>query len=68
MSSRVLSITLFQESKWLPLLAIEASRRTFYCDLCDEEFDSEKSLSDHEAKHEVCGLDGCKYTAMPEVM
>ncbi len=56
-----------QEGFWLPLLALEASRTLHYCDMCEETFEKESDLIKHEEEHEVCGLEGCNFTASKEV-
>ena len=64
---RFFKTLVFQENLWLPLLAMEASRQSFFCELCEMDFDKEKELKDHEGEHVICGLEGCKYTACPDV-
>lgn len=57
-----------QENFWLPLLAMEASRESYFCDICEYSFKSLEELIDHEDTHEVCDLDGCQFNACPEVL
>lgn len=60
-----------QESYWLPILASEAAReatKVVTCDVCDQFFNSQSELEQHEALHETCGLDGCNFTAHPTVL
>eukprot|EP00095_Tigriopus_kingsejongensis_P001996 maker-scaffold1340_size46339-snap-gene-0.13 protein:Tk01996 transcript:maker-scaffold1340_size46339-snap-gene-0.13-mRNA-1 annotation:"nuclear fragile x mental retardation-interacting protein 1-like" len=55
-----------QESYWLPILAMAAAHETHFCDMCEVQLASHQDLIRHEAEHEVCGLEGCHYTANPE--
>ncbi|XP_012146701.1 FMR1-interacting protein NUFIP1 [Megachile rotundata] len=38
---------------------------SFYCEICDKEFSSEDALSEHNAEHKLCGIDGCTFSAHP---
>ena len=49
------------------MLAMEASRTEHFCDMCELDFKTESELIAHEEEHEVCGLEGCKFTANKEV-
>jgi hypothetical protein len=51
----------------LPLLAMEATREHHFCDMCEMSFKDEKELVNHEEGHSVCNMEGCTFTASPEV-
>jgi len=38
------------------------------CRNCDRDFFSEDALEAHVAEHETCGVDGCPYTAHPQLV
>ena len=58
-----------EESRWLPLLAVEAASQVHFCEFCDVEFESETALVAHEDdEHETCGLEGCTFTANAEIL
>lgn len=40
----------------------------FFCDICAREFLDDARLQKHIAEHEVCGVDGCTYTAHPKLI
>ena len=56
-----------QEAFWLPLLAVEANQGGHFCDMCELGFESENDLIRHEEEHQVCGLEGCTFSASAKV-
>ncbi|XP_059483239.1 FMR1-interacting protein NUFIP1 [Neocloeon triangulifer] len=38
------------------------------CDTCDRDFASPEELSEHISQHQVCGQEGCTFTAHPKVV
>jgi hypothetical protein len=57
-----------QESVWLPILAREAVRQSYQCDICDMFFNSKQEYDTHVSEHQVCGLDECTFTAHPKAL
>ena len=47
---------------------MEASRNPQDCEICEKSFKNEIELLNHEDEHQTCGLDGCTFTADPEVI
>ncbi|XP_035724664.1 nuclear fragile X mental retardation-interacting protein 1-like [Vespa mandarinia] len=37
----------------------------YYCEVCDRDFPSKDTLSEHVNTHKLCGIDGCTFTAHP---
>ncbi|XP_076179146.1 FMR1-interacting protein NUFIP1 isoform X2 [Ptiloglossa arizonensis] len=38
---------------------------SYYCEICDRDFLTEDTLSEHKLEHKVCGIDGCTFSAHP---
>ncbi|XP_076621116.1 FMR1-interacting protein NUFIP1 [Colletes latitarsis] len=38
---------------------------SYYCEICDRDFLTEDSLSEHKREHKSCGIDGCTFSAHP---
>ncbi|KAF4532037.1 hypothetical protein B566_EDAN015016 [Ephemera danica] len=38
------------------------------CEVCDRSFPGDAELAEHLALHEVCGIDGCQFSAHPKVV
>ncbi len=43
-------------------------RTSYYCDVCELEFNRESELVVHEDAHVVCELEGCTYVSCKEIM
>ncbi|XP_015117203.1 nuclear fragile X mental retardation-interacting protein 1 [Diachasma alloeum] len=41
---------------------------SYYCEICDRDFQTEKLLNDHKSTHRVCGIDGCTFSAHPKLV
>ncbi|XP_029664598.1 nuclear fragile X mental retardation-interacting protein 1 [Formica exsecta] len=39
--------------------------KSYYCEVCDRDFPSKDTLSEHKSTHRVCGIDGCTFSAHP---
>ncbi|EEB11982.1 Nuclear fragile X mental retardation-interacting protein, putative [Pediculus humanus corporis] len=42
--------------------------RHYFCETCDKSFKTDDDLLLHEADHEICGRDGCEFTAHPKII
>ncbi|XP_050457229.1 FMR1-interacting protein NUFIP1 isoform X1 [Cataglyphis hispanica] len=40
-------------------------KKSYYCEVCDRDFPSKDTLSEHKSTHRVCGIDGCTFSAHP---
>lgn len=40
----------------------------FFCESCDRSWKTQELLDEHLAEHEVCGIDGCKFTGHPKII
>ncbi|XP_063992751.1 FMR1-interacting protein NUFIP1-like [Diachasmimorpha longicaudata] len=41
---------------------------SYYCEICDREFETEKLLDQHKNTHRICGIDGCTFSAHPKLV
>lgn len=39
--------------------------KSHYCEVCDRDFPSKDTLSQHKSTHRICGIDGCTFSAHP---
>ncbi|GAB1865084.1 Nuclear fragile X mental retardation-interacting protein 1 [Camponotus japonicus] len=39
--------------------------KSHYCEVCDRDFPSKDTLSQHKSTHRVCSIDGCTFSAHP---
>ncbi|XP_070165961.1 LOW QUALITY PROTEIN: uncharacterized protein [Polyergus mexicanus] len=39
--------------------------KSYYCEVCDRDFPSKDTLSEHKSTHRICGIDGCTFSAHP---